>query len=129
MSSCNGDFNLSISETKNIVEIETCVNSTGVNSVTIQNVSDTNLEINTNCVNPSHPTISAASSVDNDGSLFIQDILLDSYGHVTGISSAYATVVLVNKDAPIWLEEDRRLTVTASASGDLNIVCSYEEIS
>lgn len=42
---------------------------------------------------------------------------------------ADATVVLVGKDAPIWLEEDRRLTVQASAGGDLTVVCSYEEIS
>jgi hypothetical protein len=41
---------------------------------------------------------------------------------------ADATVVLVGRDAPIWLEEDRRLTVQASAGGDLTIVCSYEEV-
>jgi len=38
--------------------------------------------------NPSHPTISAASSVNNGGSYFIQDITLDDNGHVTAIASA-----------------------------------------
>lgn len=42
---------------------------------------------------------------------------------------ADATVVLIGKDAPIWLEENRRLTAQASAGNDLTIICSYEEIS
>jgi|LakMenEpi03Aug12_release.lakeMendotaPanAssembly.Ray.scaffolds.fasta_scaffold23539_15 hypothetical protein len=42
---------------------------------------------------------------------------------------ADATVVLLGRDSSVWLEEDRRLTVTASAGGDLAVVCSYEEAS
>ena len=41
---------------------------------------------------------------------------------------ADATIVLVNKEASLWLEEDKSLTITASAGGDLNVVCSYDEI-
>lgn len=37
-----------------------------------------------------HPNISAASSSNNSGSTFIQDITLDSNGHVTGIATATA---------------------------------------
>ena len=40
-----------------------------------------------------HENISAASSVDNSGRTYIQDITLDSNGHVTGITSATETVV------------------------------------
>ena len=32
----------------------------------------------------SHPSISAASDINNSGNTFVQDILFDSYGHVTG---------------------------------------------
>jgi len=40
-----------------------------------------------------HPTITgAASSVDNSGRTYIQDITLDSNGHVTGLTSATETV-------------------------------------
>ena len=40
-----------------------------------------------------HPTISgAASSVDNSGRTYIQDITLDSNGHVTALTSATETV-------------------------------------
>tara|TARA_R100000773_G_scaffold38777_1_gene34010 strand:- start:1169 stop:2497 length:1329 start_codon:yes stop_codon:yes gene_type:complete len=36
----------------------------------------------------SHSDTSSQSSVDNSGSTFIQDITLDTYGHITGINSA-----------------------------------------
>lgn len=42
---------------------------------------------------------------------------------------ADATVTPLGRDISLWLEEDRRLTVTASAANDLTVVCSYEEVS
>ena len=41
--------------------------------------------------NTDHPSISAASSSDNSGNTFIQDITLDSNGHVTAIAVATAS--------------------------------------
>ena len=38
-----------------------------------------------------HPNITAASSVNNNGQTFIQDITLDGNGHVTGLTSATAS--------------------------------------
>ena len=43
-----------------------------------------------------HPNISAASSVDNGSRTYIQDITLDSNGHVTAIASATETVTDTN---------------------------------
>jgi len=40
----------------------------------------------------SHPSVSAASSANNSGRTYIQDISLDSFGHVTGLASATETV-------------------------------------
>ena len=40
-----------------------------------------------------HPDISAASSVNNSGSTFIQDITLDSNGHITALASAAVPAV------------------------------------
>lgn len=40
-----------------------------------------------------------------------------------------ATLVLVSKENPIYLEEGDSLRCTASALGDLEAICSYEEIS
>lgn len=43
-----------------------------------------------------HPNITAASSVNNSGRTYIQDITLDSNGHITAITSATETVVNTN---------------------------------
>jgi hypothetical protein len=42
---------------------------------------------------------------------------------------ADATLVIISKDAPIYLREDSSLSATASTANDLEIVISYEEIS
>jgi hypothetical protein len=42
---------------------------------------------------------------------------------------ADATLVIIGKDNPIYLEENRSLTAQASAANDIAIVCSYEDIS
>lgn len=39
-----------------------------------------------------------------------------------------ATLVVLGRDSSIWLEEDRRITVTASASNNLAVICGYEEV-
>jgi hypothetical protein len=46
----------------------------------------------------------------------------------TVVVPADATVVVVGKDAPIYLREDSSLGATASAASDLEVVVSYEEI-
>lgn len=46
----------------------------------------------------------------------------------TVIVAAGTTCVIIGKDAPIYLEEDRSIGALASASSDLEAVCSYEEI-
>ena len=40
-----------------------------------------------------------------------------------------ASLVIIGKDNPIYLEENRSLTAQASAANDIAIVCSYEDIS
>jgi len=41
---------------------------------------------------------------------------------------ADSTLVVIDKASSIYLEEDKSIVVTASAGGDLDVVCSYEEI-
>lgn len=64
------------------------------------------------------------------------DITLEWYNGSSGrdLASAItvpakATQVLVTKEAPIYLEEGHSLRAKASASGDLELVISYEDIS
>jgi hypothetical protein len=42
---------------------------------------------------------------------------------------ADATLLVVTKETPLWMEEDTSIVVNPSASGDLEFVCSYLEIS
>lgn len=42
---------------------------------------------------------------------------------------ADSSLVIVGKDNPIYLEENRSLSIQASAANRLAVVCSYEEIS
>jgi len=42
---------------------------------------------------------------------------------------ADTTVVITGKDTPIYLEENRSLTGTASTENVIGIICSYEDIS
>ena len=42
---------------------------------------------------------------------------------------ADATLMVIFKEAPVWLEEDRSIVVSPSASNDLEFVCSYLELS
>lgn len=47
----------------------------------------------------------------------------------TVVVPADATLVVIDKDSFVYLEEDKSIGATASASNDLKVVCSYEEIS
>lgn len=47
----------------------------------------------------------------------------------TVVVPADATLVVIDKDSFIYLEEDKSIGATASAASDLKVVCSYEEIS
>lgn len=42
--------------------------------------------------------------------------------------AAKNNLVVISRDTPIYLEEDRSIGATASAGGDLQVVASYEEI-
>jgi len=67
-----------------------------------------------------HPSITAASSVNNSGRTYIQDITLDSNGHVTAITSATETVT--NSDTNYYLNGITRSgnTLTFAVSGATN---------
>lgn len=43
--------------------------------------------------------------------------------------TADSTLVVVDKTSSFYLEEDKSIVVTASTGGDLEVTCSYEEIS
>lgn len=47
----------------------------------------------------------------------------------TVIVPADGTLVVIDKNSSVYLEEDKSIGATAGAANDLKVVCSYEEIS
>jgi hypothetical protein len=83
-----------------------------VNSLYVSNVDG---------VNPANITIGIYSE-DNIGGTATEIVK-------TVAIPADATVVVIDKNSSIYLEEDKSIGATASAANDLKVVCSYEEIS
>ncbi len=74
--------------------------------------------------------VDGTNNADATVSYYSQD---DIGGTATALANTIrvpsdTTLVIVSKDAPIYLEEDKSIGGLASASGDLVYVCSYEEI-
>lgn len=53
----------------------------------------------------------------------------DYYVAHTIVVPADASIVLINKEAPVYLTENSQIELKASAAGDLHAVVSYDEIS
>jgi hypothetical protein len=72
------------------------------NTDTLTLVAGSNVTITTNATSDSitiasaHPVVSAASSLNGSGRTYVQDITLDSFGHITAIGTATETVVDTN---------------------------------
>ena len=68
------------------------------------------------------------------------DVTVDMHSAASGGGTAYslvstisvpadASLVALDKNTAIYLEEDRSITATAGTAGDLEVIVSYEEIS
>ena len=77
----------------NITSSGTNINSTDTNTDTTY---DAGSGLSLSSTTFSHSDTSSQASVDNSGQTFIQDITLDGFGHITGITSASAS------DANTW---------------------------
>ena len=87
------------------------------------NNSDKLLKINSIIV----ANVDGSNAVDVDVAL---DLASDSrfYLAKTVTVPADSTLIVLGKDAPIYLEENDRIQAHASAASDLEIIISYEEL-
>jgi hypothetical protein len=78
----------------------------------------------------SHPNVVAATSSNNSGRTYIQDILLDSNGHVTGLTTSTETVVNTDEytTGVTWNGTTAVLTFTRN-DGDTYSVTMLETLS
>ena len=79
-----------------------------------------------------HHDTSSASSVDNSGNTVIQDVTLDTYGHVTGLSSKTLTIPSVN-NGTLTVQGTGALggsgTFTANQAANATISISHDDTS
>lgn len=83
-----------------------------VNSIIVANDDGTNT---------ANITVSINSAAAGGGTAF-------KLAHTIDVA-ADSTLVVIDKASSIYLEENKSLVVTASAADDLDVICSYEEIS
>lgn len=121
-SSANTDttYTLAASDSSSDALIDLIAGGSGSGTVSVKLVAGSNITITPDTsttpdqitIASAHPNISAASSVDNSGRTYIQDITLDSDGHVTGIASATESVT----------DTDTTYSISAVDSGDDAII-------
>jgi hypothetical protein len=115
----------------NIVNVSTIIGKTAVANVStvatdlVTNGSGSNKVFKVNSLYISN--IDGAVTADITASLYRNSIEYDLAATVA--VPADATIVLISRDSPIYLEEGDSIRLTASANGDLQAVCSYEDIS
>jgi hypothetical protein len=75
--------------------------------------------------------VDGATAADITISLFSEDNIGGTATEIckTVVVPADATLVVIDKNSSIYLEEDKSIGATASAASDLKVVVSYEEIS
>jgi diacylglycerol kinase family enzyme len=120
----------------NIVNVSTITGKTSVVSLSTTNAtaivsnaasSGKVFKINSLIVANVDGTVNASITIN----YYSQD---DIGGTATSIANtvvvpADASLVVLDKNSAIYLEEDKSLGAIASAANDLTIICSYEEIS
>jgi hypothetical protein len=104
--------------------------------LTLANTNETDLLVNSSSsgkalrvTNLMFVNIDGTASVD--GSATIYTAASGGTGHKiinTVTVPADSSIVVLNRENSVWLEEDRRITVQASAASDLAVICSYEEV-
>ena len=75
--------------------------------------------------------VDGSTNTDITVSLYSEDNIGGTATQIcsTVVVPADASLVVIDKTTSIYLEEDKSIGATASASNDLKVVCSYEEIS
>lgn len=120
----------------NIVNVTSIIGKTEVANLTttsatsvLSNAASSGLVLKINSLIVSN--VDATASCDITISIYSAAAL---GGTATQIASTISipsdtSLIVISKDTPIYLEEDRSIGATASIANDLKVVCSYEEIS
>lgn len=105
------------------------ISPTGINETTLLvNAANSNKVLKTSSLVVANTHGSA--NIDCTINYYDSDTSGTAYPIISTVSiPADSTVVILGKDSPLWIEENRRLTVIASSGNSIDVFCSYEEIS
>jgi len=106
------------------------VNLTTTNAtLVVENVAASNKVLKINSLVVSN--VDGTNAADITISLYSEDNIGGTATQIVSTVSvpADASLVVIDKNTSIYLEEDRSIGATAGAANDLKVVCSYEEIS
>ncbi len=76
-----------------------------------------------------HPSVSAASSVNNSGITYIQDLTFDSFGHTTAITSAAIQSASTSQVGVVQLSSSTSSTSTTLAATASAVKAAYDRYS
>lgn len=120
----------------NIVNVTTITGKTNVVSLTttnatlvVENPVSSNKVFKINSLVVSN--VDGTNAADITISLYSEDNIGGTATQIVSTVSvpADASLVVIDKNTSIYLEEDKSIGATAGAANDLKVVCSYEEIS
>ena len=119
----------------NVVNVTTITGKTAVLAVTttataiVTNSSGSNKVFKINSLVVSN--VDGTNAADITVSLYSEDNIGGTATEIVSTVSvpADASLVVIDKNTSIYLEEDKSIGATAGSASDLKVVCSYEEIS
>ena len=120
----------------NIVNVTTITGKTNVVDLTttnatlvVENTAGSNKVFKINSLVVSN--VDGTNAADITISLYSEDNIGGTATEIVSTVSvpADASLVVIDKNTSIYLEEDKSIGATAGAANDLKVVCSYEEIS
>ena len=120
----------------NIVNVTTITGKTNVVDLTttnatlvVENPAASNKVFKINSLIVSN--VDGTNAADITISLYSEDNIGGTATQITSTVSvpADASLIVIDKNTYIYLEEDKSIGATAGSASDLKVVCSYEEIS
>jgi len=120
----------------NIVNVTTITGKTNVVDLTttnatlvVENTAGSNKVFKINSLVVSN--VDGTNAADITVSLYSEDNIGGTATQIVSTVSvpADASLVVIDKNTSIYLEEDKSIGATAGSASDLKVVCSYEEIS
>jgi len=122
----------------NIVNVSSILGVT--TSVGIANTNTMNLIVSNASSSSKVLKINTILAVNSDPTGVNADVTVKLFNAAAGVGVSHvisnnitvpgkSSIVLLGKDSPMYLMEDKSISASASAADHIDIVCSYEEIS